>query len=68
MVRGRTGESVQSADCERRPISDFWLQGTVNRYPDYRFKAEVFDVGSAFGLAQGRISKLGGLAPRHAGE
>jgi hypothetical protein len=40
------------------PVSDFWLDGTVNRYPDYRFKAKVFDVGSPFGIAQERISKL----------
>ena len=40
------------------PVTDFWLDGTVNRYPDYSFKAKVYDVGSIFGIGEGRISKL----------
>jgi hypothetical protein len=40
------------------PVRDFWLDGTVNRYPDYSFKAKVYDVGSIFGIGEGRISKL----------
>ncbi len=40
------------------PVKDFWLDGTVNRYPDYSFKAKVYDVGSIFGIGEGRISKL----------
>jgi hypothetical protein len=35
------------------PVRDFWLDGTVNRYPDYTFKANVYD-----GIGDGRISKL----------
>jgi hypothetical protein len=30
----------------------------VNRYPGYTFQAKVYDVGSVFGIEQGRISKL----------
>jgi len=40
------------------PIRDFWLEGTVNRYPDYTFRAKVYDAGSVFGIGAGRISKL----------
>lgn len=40
------------------PVSDFWLTGAVNRYPGYTFQAKVYDVGSVFGIRQGRISKL----------
>jgi hypothetical protein len=40
------------------PVRDFWLEGTVNRYPEYRFHAKVYDVGSVHGIEQGRISKL----------
>jgi hypothetical protein len=40
------------------PVTDFWLDGTVNRYPDYSFKAKVYDIGSIFGIGEGRISKL----------
>ena len=40
------------------PVRDFWLDGAVNRYPDYTFKAKVYDVGSVFGIGDGRISKL----------
>jgi hypothetical protein len=40
------------------PVSDFWLKGAVNRYPGYTFQAKVYDVGSVFGIGQGRISKL----------
>jgi hypothetical protein len=40
------------------PVTDFWLDGTVNRYPDYSFKAKVYDVGGIFGIGEGRISKL----------
>lgn len=40
------------------PVTDFWPDGVVDRYPDYRFNAKVFDVGGPFGIAQGRISKL----------
>jgi hypothetical protein len=40
------------------PVSDFWLKGAVNRYPGYTFEAKVYDVGSVFGIGQGRISKL----------
>jgi hypothetical protein len=40
------------------PVRDFWLTGAVNRYPEYTFRAKVFDVGSVFGIGQGRISKL----------
>jgi hypothetical protein len=32
------------------PVRDFWLDGTVNRYPDYSFKAKVYDIGSIFGI------------------
>ena len=37
------------------PVRDFWLDGTVNRYPDYSFKAKVYDIGSIFGIGEGRI-------------
>ena len=40
------------------PVRDFWLTGAVNRYPEFTFHAKVFDVGSVFGIGQGRISKL----------
>jgi len=40
------------------PVREFWLTGAVTRYPDYTFRAKVFDVGSVFGIGQGRISKL----------
>jgi hypothetical protein len=40
------------------PVRDFWLDGRVNRYPDYSFKAKVYDVGGVFGIGEGRISKL----------
>jgi hypothetical protein len=40
------------------PVGDFWLEGTVNRYPDYTFRAKVYDAGSVFGIGAGRISKL----------
>ena len=40
------------------PVSDFWLKGAVNRYPGYTFQAKVYDVGSVYGIEQGRISKL----------
>jgi hypothetical protein len=40
------------------PVTDFWLDGTVNRCPDYSFKAKVYDIGSIFGIGEGRISKL----------
>lgn len=40
------------------PVADFPLDGTVNRYPDYSFKAKVYDIGSIFGIGEGRISKL----------
>ena len=43
---------------EGDPVSDFWLKGAVNRYPGYTFQAKVYDVGSVFGIGQGRISKL----------
>ena len=41
---------------EGDPVSDFWLKGAVNRYPGYTFQAKVYDVGSVFGIGQGRIS------------
>jgi len=40
------------------PVGDFWLEGTVNRYPDYTFRAKVYDAGSVSGIEKGRISKL----------
>ena len=40
------------------PVGDFWLEGSVNRYPDYTFRAKVYDAGSVFRIEQGRISKL----------
>jgi hypothetical protein len=40
------------------PVHEFWLEGAVNRYPGYTFKAKVYDAGSVFGIGQGRISKL----------
>ena len=40
------------------PVRDFWLEGAVNRYPGYTFRAKVYDAGSEFGIEQGRISKL----------
>jgi hypothetical protein len=43
---------------EGDPVTDFWLKGTVNRYPGYTFQAKVYDVGSVFGIGEGRISKL----------
>ena len=43
---------------EGDPVSDFWLKGAVNRYPGYTFQAKVYDIGSVFGIGQGRISKL----------
>jgi hypothetical protein len=38
------------------PVTDFWLEGAVNRYPGYTFQVKVYDVGSVFGIEQGRIS------------
>ena len=43
---------------EGDPVTQFWLRGRVNRYPAYTFLAKVYDVGSVFGIGQGRISKL----------
>jgi hypothetical protein len=43
---------------EGDPVSDLWLKGAVNRYPGYTFQAKVYDIGSVFGIGQGRISKL----------
>jgi hypothetical protein len=40
------------------PVRDFWLEGTVNCYPEYTFQAKVYDAGSVHGIEQGRISKL----------
>ena len=40
------------------PVRDFWLEGAVNRYPGYTFRAKVYDAGSEFGIEQGRVSKL----------
>ena len=40
------------------PVRDFWLEGAVNRYPGYTFRAKVYDAGSVHGIEQGRISKL----------
>ena len=40
------------------PATDFWLQGHLTRSPDYTFDAKVFDIGSEFGIKNGRISKL----------
>jgi hypothetical protein len=40
------------------PVTDFSLDGRVNRYPGYTFNAKVYDVGSVFGIGEGRISKL----------
>jgi hypothetical protein len=40
------------------PVRDFWLEGSVNRYPEYTFQLKVYDVGSVHGIEQGRISKL----------
>jgi hypothetical protein len=40
------------------PVRDFSLDGRVNRYPDYTFNAKIYDVGSVFGIGEGRISKL----------
>jgi hypothetical protein len=43
---------------EGDPVRDFWLKGAVNRYPGYTFQAKLYDVGSVFGIEEGRISKL----------
>jgi hypothetical protein len=43
---------------EGDPVTQFWLRGRVNRYPDYTFLAKVYDVGSVFGIENGRVSKL----------
>ena len=43
---------------EGDPVRDFWLKGAVNRYPGYTFQAKVYDIGSVFGIGEGRISKL----------
>jgi hypothetical protein len=40
------------------PRVDFWLHGHLTRDPRYTFIAKVFDVGSQFGIDNGRISKL----------
>ena len=43
---------------EGDPVTQFWLRGRVNRYPEYTFLAKVYDVGSVFGIENGRVSKL----------
>ncbi|GAB5470393.1 MAG: hypothetical protein Kilf2KO_34230 [Rhodospirillales bacterium] len=43
---------------EGNPETDLGLGGTVNAYPGYSFTGKIFDVGSEFGLENGRISKL----------
>jgi len=40
------------------PLTEHWLQGYVNKWPEYTFSAKVFDVGSGYGIDGGRISKL----------
>jgi hypothetical protein len=40
------------------PVKDFWMEGVVNRYPDYTFSAKVYDIGSAHGIGGGRVSRL----------
>lgn len=34
------------------------MSGFVNGYPQYKFNAKVYDVGSGYGIDGGRISKL----------
>ncbi len=43
---------------EGNPETDLGLSGTVNAYPAYSFTGKFFDVGSWFGIENGRISKL----------
>ncbi len=40
------------------PETDFYLKGHVTGTPEYQFTAKVYDVGSKYGLDEGRISKL----------
>lgn len=43
---------------ESYPDIDLRLHGFVNRYPDYRFEARLYDVPSKFGINRGRIYQL----------
>ena len=43
---------------EGDPAPQSWLRGRVNRYPDYTFLAQIYHVGSVFGMEHGPISKL----------
>ena len=43
---------------EGDPEHDLWLAGYVNDYPSYEFRAQVFDIGSQYGIDGGRVSKL----------
>lgn len=38
--------------------TNLWVSGCVVDHPDIHFVAKVYDVGSGYGLADGRISKL----------
>ena len=54
----RSCEHGQSDDCGGRSRPRILLEGAVNRYPGYTFKAKIYDAGSVFGIGQGRIAKL----------
>ncbi len=41
------------------PVRDFWLEGTVNRYPEYTFQAKVYDVSMASNRAGFQSCKCG---------
>ena len=35
-----------------------WVEGTIVGFENYTFQAKIFDVGSKYGIGNGRISKL----------
>ncbi len=40
------------------PEKSFWLRGFLIDFQGYEFEAKVYDLGSEFGIEEGRISKL----------
>ncbi|WP_208249024.1 hypothetical protein WGT02_03780 [Rhizobium sp. T1470] len=46
--------AINDGDIEH----DLWVAGEINDQPGYTFKAQVFNVGSMYGINFGQISKL----------
>jgi hypothetical protein len=65
-VSGQNQASVSTAPIVNKrvritkgnPETDLWLHGHLTKRPDYTFVAKVFDVGSIYGIENGRVSKL----------